>query len=60
MLTFAQFQLLYFSHGTRCAGEIVGAANNNNCGVGIAYGAGIGGKDIYHLATYYILCYVAR
>lgn len=34
------------SHGTRCAGEIVGAANNNNCGVGIAYGAGIGGIRI--------------
>ncbi|ESO12333.1 hypothetical protein HELRODRAFT_105284 [Helobdella robusta] len=30
-------------HGTRCAGEVAAIANNNKCGVGIAYKAGIGG-----------------
>lgn len=30
-------------HGTRCAGEIAAAANNNYCGVGVAYEAGIAG-----------------
>ncbi|CAL1543881.1 unnamed protein product [Lymnaea stagnalis] len=30
-------------HGTRCAGEISMVANNNNCGVGIAFDAKIGG-----------------
>ncbi|WAR08111.1 NECB-like protein, partial [Mya arenaria] len=31
------------SHGTRCAGEIAAAAGNGVCGVGVAYGASIGG-----------------
>ncbi|XP_014668291.1 PREDICTED: neuroendocrine convertase 1-like [Priapulus caudatus] len=31
------------SHGTRCAGEIAMVANNNKCGVGVAYNARIGG-----------------
>lgn len=30
-------------HGTRCAGEIAMIANNNKCGVGIAYNSKIGG-----------------
>nr|XP_011450807.2 neuroendocrine convertase 1-like isoform X1 [Crassostrea gigas] len=30
-------------HGTRCAGEIAMVANNNKCGVGIAYNSRIGG-----------------
>ncbi|XP_071968227.1 proprotein convertase subtilisin/kexin type 4 isoform X2 [Engystomops pustulosus] len=30
-------------HGTRCAGEVAAVANNNICGVGIAYNARIGG-----------------
>ncbi len=30
-------------HGTRCAGEIVAVANNDYCGVGVAYGAKIAG-----------------
>jgi proprotein convertase subtilisin/kexin type 5 len=30
-------------HGTRCAGEVAAVANNNICGVGIAYNASIGG-----------------
>ncbi|XP_064596448.1 neuroendocrine convertase 2-like [Liolophura sinensis] len=33
----------YNSHGTRCAGEIAAKANNDNCGVGVAYDARIGG-----------------
>ena len=35
--------LIKFSPGTRCAGEVAATANNSECGVGIAYGAGIGG-----------------
>lgn len=31
------------SHGTRCAGEIAMTANNYKCGVGVAWGAKIGG-----------------
>ncbi|XP_013149101.1 PREDICTED: neuroendocrine convertase 1-like [Papilio polytes] len=31
------------SHGTRCAGEIVMTANNGKCGVGVAFGAKVGG-----------------
>lgn len=34
---------LYNSHGTRCAGEIAMEANNDKCGVGVAFNAGIGG-----------------
>nr|WBW70068.1 venom protein [Lampona murina] len=31
------------NHGTRCAGEVAMSANNQKCGVGVAYGASIGG-----------------
>jgi len=31
------------AHGTRCAGEIAMLANNERCGVGIAYNSNIGG-----------------
>jgi len=31
-------------HGTRCAGEIAMTANNDFCGVGVAYNAKIGGN----------------
>ncbi|CAF4828773.1 unnamed protein product [Pieris macdunnoughi] len=31
------------SHGTRCAGEIAMTANNEKCGVGVAWGAKVGG-----------------
>ena len=34
-------------HGTRCAGEIAGVADNGVCGVGVAYNAGIGGIRDY-------------
>uniref|UniRef100_A0A3B4AHS3 Neuroendocrine convertase 1 n=1 Tax=Periophthalmus magnuspinnatus TaxID=409849 RepID=A0A3B4AHS3_9GOBI len=30
-------------HGTRCAGEIAMQANNNKCGVGVAFNAKVGG-----------------
>ena len=36
--------LLYYRHGTRCAGEVAAHANNSECGVGVAYDAKIGGK----------------
>ncbi|KAI6071619.1 Neuroendocrine convertase 2 isoform X3 [Aix galericulata] len=41
------------SHGTRCAGEVSAAANNNICGVGVAYNSkGRGGKgSIYVWAS---------
>jgi len=32
-------------HGNMCAGVIAGAANNNLCGVGLAYNAKIAGKS---------------
>ena len=35
------------SHGTRCAGEIAAEADNDVCGVGISYNAGIGGKKFW-------------
>lgn len=31
------------SHGTRCAGEVSAAANNNICGVGVAYSSKVAG-----------------
>jgi len=31
-------------HGTRCAGEVAATANNSLCAVGVAFGAGVGGK----------------
>ena len=30
-------------HGTRCAGEVAAVANNDICGVGVAYKSKIGG-----------------
>ncbi|XP_050390100.2 furin-like protease kpc-1 isoform X1 [Patella vulgata] len=37
---------IYNSHGTRCAGEVAAAADNDMCGVGIAYTSKIGGVRI--------------
>lgn len=34
---------IIYSHGTRCAGEAVATANNGICGVGVAFGAKVGG-----------------
>ena len=39
------YLLCRFRHGTRCAGEVAGQANNTKCGVGVAYNAKIGGKE---------------
>ena len=33
------------SHGTRCAGEIAAARDNNICGVGVAYDSMVAGKS---------------
>lgn len=47
--SFKFMQILYFllfavtSHGTRCAGEVSAAANNNICGVGVAYNSKVAG-----------------
>lgn len=38
------FHLSFDRHGTRCAGEVAAVANNNICGVGVAYNAKIGGE----------------
>jgi len=35
-------------HGTECAGAIAMVANNSFCGVGVAYGAKVGGKNYVH------------
>ncbi|KTF72931.1 hypothetical protein cypCar_00048316, partial [Cyprinus carpio] len=35
--------LQYRRHGTRCAGEIAMQADNNKCGVGVAYNSKVGG-----------------
>lgn len=34
----------FFSHGTRCAGEVAAARDNGVCGVGVAYDSKIAGK----------------
>ena len=36
--------LILSSHGTRCAGEIAAARDNNICGVGVAYDSMVAGK----------------
>ena len=36
--------VVYFRHGTRCAGEVAAQANNSDCIVGVAYDAKIGGE----------------
>ena len=33
-------------HGTRCAGEVDTVAFNEYCGVGVAYNASIGGREL--------------
>lgn len=35
----------FFSHGTRCAGEVAAARDNGICGVGVAYDSKIAGKS---------------
>lgn len=44
-------------HGTRCAGEVAAIAGNNYCGVGVAYGAKIGGNPVLSI-FWFIFCIV--
>ena len=37
---------MFFSHGTRCAGEIAAARDNGVCGVGVAYDSKVAGLFI--------------
>lgn len=39
--------LFCFSHGTRCAGEVSAARDNNICGVGVAYNSQVAGKVMF-------------
>ena len=41
------FNFVHSSHGTRCAGEAVAAANNSMCGVGVAFNAKVGGMFLF-------------
>ena len=36
-----------YSHGTRCAGEVAAARDNNVCGVGVAYNSKVAGMYIH-------------
>lgn len=45
------------SHGTRCAGEVSAAANNNICGVGVAYNSKVAGT-VPTLAVLTALCFM--
>ncbi len=38
--------LYFFSHGTRCAGEVSAARDNQVCGVGVAYDSKVAGKTV--------------
>lgn len=40
-------------HGTRCAGEIAMQADNNKCGVGVAYNSKVGGISFCFLKYAY-------
>lgn len=39
--------IIFYSHGTRCAGEAAAIANNGKCGVGVSYNAKIGGEKYF-------------
>ena len=34
----------FFSHGTKCAGEVAAEAGNDVCGVGVAFNSSIAGE----------------
>ena len=38
----------FYSHGTRCAGEVAALANNTICGSGVAYHAHVGGMIFFY------------
>ena len=44
-IDFLSFLFSIVRHGTRCAGEVAAVANNDICGVGVAYNAKIGGES---------------
>ncbi len=37
-------QFSFYSHGTRCAGEVSAARDNGVCGVGVAYDSKVAGE----------------
>ena len=39
--------MIYSSHGTRCAGEVSAARDNDVCGVGVAYDSKVAGKIMF-------------
>lgn len=41
--TFVLFYTFHGSHGTRCAGEVSAARDNDVCGVGVAYDSKVAG-----------------
>lgn len=43
------------SHGTRCAGEVAAARDNNVCGVGVAYDSKIAGMYLFLLMLIFIV-----
>ena len=45
--------MTYSSHGTRCAGEVSAARDNDVCGVGVAYDSKVAGKNFVSLLFYY-------
>lgn len=47
------FHLSLDRHGTRCAGEVAAVANNDICGVGVAYNAKIGGETACLISLFY-------
>lgn len=46
-----EWKFWYYSHGTRCAGEVAAIADNNVCGVGVAFNAKIGGKLWFYFVS---------
>lgn len=48
------FHLSFDRHGTRCAGEVAAVANNDICGVGVAYNAKIGGEFACLISIFYL------
>lgn len=41
---FGYILIVFFSHGTKCAGEVAAEAGNDICGVGVAFNSSIAGK----------------
>ena len=41
----------FYSHGTKCAGEVAAQADNGICGVGVSFNASIGGEFLSRRET---------